>query len=61
MNILMMKNTVNSAEVPVTALALIARSKFIVTDMAGTSVYGAVQHLLALVQKALIKFTKNNG
>ena len=60
MNMLMMKNTVNSVEVPVTALALIVHLKFIVTDMAETSVYGVVQHLLALAQKALIKFTKNN-
>ena len=60
MNILTMKNIVNSVEVPVTVLAPIAHLKFIVMDMVETSVYGVAQLLLALVRKALIKFTKNN-
>ena len=60
MNILMMKSIVNSVEVPVTVLAPIAHLKFIVMDMAETSVSGVAQLLLALVRKALIKFTKNN-
>ena len=61
MNILMMKSIVNSVEVPVTVLAQIAHSKFIVIDMAETSVSGVAQLLLALVRKALIKFTKNRS
>jgi hypothetical protein len=59
MNILMMKNTVNSVEVPVMVLALIALLKFTVMDMVLISVYGVAQHLLALVQKVLTKFMKN--
>ena len=59
MNILMMKNTVNSVEVQVMAPVPIVHSKFIVMDMAAISVYGVAQHLLALVQKVLTKFMKN--
>ena len=59
MNILMMKNTVNSAVVAVTVLALTVHLRFIVMDMALTSVFGVAQHLLVLVQKVLTKFMKN--
>jgi hypothetical protein len=59
MNILMMRNTVNSVEVPVMVLALIALLKFTVMDMVLISVYGVAQHLLALVQKVLTKSMKN--
>ena len=59
MNILMMKNTVNSAVVAVTVLVPTVHLRFIVMDMVVTSVYGAAQHLLALVQKVPTKFMKN--
>ena len=59
MNTLMMKNTVNSVEVPVMVLALIALLKFIVMDMGAISVYGVAQPLLVLVQKVLTKSMKN--
>jgi hypothetical protein len=59
MNILMMKNTVNSVEVQVMAPAPIVHSKFIVMDMVAISVYGVAQPLLVHAQKAPIKSMKN--
>ena len=54
-----MKNTVNSVAVAVMDLAPTVHSRFIVTDMAGTSVYGVAQPLQVLVQKVPTKFMKN--
>ena len=54
-----MKNTVNSVAALAMALARRVLLKFIVMDMAQTSVYGAAQHLLVLAQKAPTKFMKN--
>ena len=59
MNILMMKNTVNSVAVVVTVPVPTVLLKFIVMDMGAISVYGVAQPLLALVQKVLTKFMKN--
>ena len=59
MNTLMMKNTVNSAVVAVTVPVPTVLLKFIVMDMALTSVFGVAQPLLAHVQKVLTKFMKN--
>ena len=54
-----MKNTVNSVAVAVMVLAPTVHLRFIVMDMAVTSVYGVAQHQQALAQKVPTKFMKN--